>query len=256
MKRFCLVAILMLAAALNVRAAGSLYYNNITITTPPVIDATNFVNEGRIEISTGLPFEFSSVQNFTNRSLMRNGFLDGFLVTGGIFSSFTSGFRFDTAPATDTAPARHPAKSFYNAPLVGNVASNATIYGDYQILVQATNILNRGAIKVSEYGLVSLEGKTVDVSRSVLETGDFGIRTPTLPQGVFDDYWNFGIITNNPFNQFTLANPFTTTYTVFSFPPPYFTNYISLNLASFGTNMLDAREFISELDSNCVCPQL
>ena len=48
---------------------------------------------------------------------------------------------------------------------VGNVASNATIYGDYQVLVQATNIVNHGALKVSEFGLVSLAGKTVDTSR-------------------------------------------------------------------------------------------
>ena len=251
MKRFSLAAILILVVAFSARATSPLYYNNGTVTTPPVIDATNFVNEGRFEISTGLPFEFSSVQNFTNRNLMRNGFLDGFLVTGGIFSSFTSGFRFDTAPVNELAGwNRHPAKNFFNAPLVGNVASNATIYGDFQILVQATNIVNHGAIKVSEFGLVSLEGKTVDVSRSVLETGDFGVRTPTLPQGIFDDYWNFGTNNINPNNQFTLANPFTTPYTVISFPPPYFTNLISLNLAAFGTNLFDAREFISELDSN------
>ena len=109
MKRFSLAAILILVVAFSARATSPLYYNNGTVTTPPVIDATNFVNEGRFEISTGLPFEFSSVQNFTNRNLMRNGFLDGFLVTGGIFSSFTSGFRFDTAPVNELAGwNRHP----------------------------------------------------------------------------------------------------------------------------------------------------
>lgn len=250
MKRFCLTVLSMLAVTVTGWATSGTYYNNITITTPPMVDATNFVNEGRIQISTSLPFEFSNVQNFTNRSLLRNGYLDGFLVVGGLFSG-TSGFRFDTAPVDELAGwNRHPAVNFYNAPLVGNVATNATIYGDYQILVQATNIVNRGAIKVSEFGLVSLAGKTVDTSRGVLATAGFGLRSPTIAEGIYDNYWFFGTNTIVPSQQFTLNFPFTTLYTVIAFPPPYFTNIISLNLSPLGTNSLTAREFITEQGSN------
>ena len=35
-----------------------------------------------------------------------------------------------------------------------------------------------------------------------------------------------------------------------SFPPPYFTNLISLNLSSFGTNSITAQEFINEVGTN------
>jgi len=251
MKRFCLTIFSVLALAAGAHASSSLFYNDATITTPPVIDATNFLNEGRIEISTAQPFEFSSVLNYTNRSLMRNGFLDGFFITGGIFSTFSSGFRFDTAPATDSAPPRHPAANFFNAPLVGNIASNATIYGDYQITVEATNIVNHGAMKVSEFGLVSLAGKTVDNSRGTLATAGFGFRSSTIAEGIYDNYWYFGTNTLIPSEQFTLNFPFTEFYTVIEFPPPYFTNdFQSLTLSTLGTNSLTAQEFIYEAGTN------
>lgn len=252
MKRFCLTFFAVLALAGTGHAASSLFYNNATITTPPVVDATNFLNEGRIEIATAAPFEFSSVLNYTNRSLMRNGFLDGFFVTGGIFSiAGSSGFRFDTAPATDSAPPRHPAANFYNAPLVGNTASNASIYGDFQIIVEATNIVNRGAMKVSEFGLVSLAGKTVDNSRGTLATAGFGLRSPTIAEGIYDNYWYFGTNTIVPSQQFTSIDPFTQLYTIIEFPPPYFTNdFFSLDLSSLGSNSLTAQEFIYEAGTN------
>ena len=250
MKQFCLAVSLMLATAAGVQAAAGTYYNNGLVTTPPVIDATNFVNEGRFDISTGAPFQFSSVLNFTNRSLMRNGFVDGVFVVGGLFSSFSSGFWYDTAPVDEFAPPRRPAANFFNAPLVGNVASNATIYGDYQLVVQATNIVNRGAMKVSEFGLISLAGKNVVLSNGVMQTAGFGLRSPTIPQGIFDNYWFFGTNRLNPSQQFTLNFPFTTPYNVIYFPPPYFTNQFSLSLSTLGTNSLTAQEFINESGSN------
>jgi len=250
MKRYFLTILAVLALTVTGRAASPLFYNNDTITTPPVVDATNFLNEGRIMISTPLPFEFSSVLNYTNRGLMRNGYLDGFLVPGGLFFG-SSGFRFDTAPATDSAPPRHPAASFFNAPQVGNVASNATIYGDYQVVVEATNIVNNGAIKVSEFGLISLAGKTVNNSRGTLATAGFGLRSPTIAEGIYDNYWFFGTNTLVPSQELTLNFPFTQTpYPVIFFPPPYFTNEIFLDLFTLGTNSLAAQEFINEAGTN------
>src|SRR5882672_8620967 len=69
------------------RATDTFYINNGTVTFPPQIDATNFINNGSFDFSlnpTVYPFDTSNTENFTNN--------------GTMFGSV--GFRFDTAPAS------------------------------------------------------------------------------------------------------------------------------------------------------------
>ncbi|HEU5070270.1 MAG TPA: hypothetical protein VFV96_07645 [Verrucomicrobiae bacterium] len=251
LKRYFLAGVMILASSVAGRAADDTYYNGGLVTTPPVIDATNFVNEGVFSIATELPFEFSSVLNYTNRNQMRNGFLDEVFVTGGLLFTGSPGFRFDTAPPTDQSWPRHMAANFYNAPLVGNVATNASIYGDFQLLVSATNIVNHGALRVSEYGLVSLDGKTVDTSRGILQTSGFAERGSTTPEGIFDQYWFFGTNELRPQLQFTALSPYTPFYDVIVFPS-YFTNTIRQPRYTIGagSNGLTSAEFIYQSGTN------
>src|SRR6478735_3591027 len=65
------------------QAADAFWDNSATVTDPPQIDATNFVNSGVIDIFTTLPFETSDTLNYTNSGTM--------IASPGWF--------FDTAPS-------------------------------------------------------------------------------------------------------------------------------------------------------------
>jgi len=192
------LAAAVLTATTPAWAAAPSYVNYGTVTVPPVVDATNFVNYGAFSFSTFTLYDFSNVRNFTNRNLMVNGSLFGLGDLGGLGFAFFggSGFRFDTAPASTGS--RYMAANFFNAPLANNPATNASIYGDYQVLVSATNIVNKGRIAVSEFGLIKLEGKNLDLSRGILQVGALSTRDQLNPEAVFDQYWGEGDTRNTP----------------------------------------------------------
>ncbi len=132
MKQKLFIGLLVLSMArLVLGQASSVYINNGTITSPPSdppqIDATNFINNGEINIAfnsyTGVstvlaqvvflntsiqPFEFSDVLNYTNRGTM----------------SCDTGFVFDTEPSSFGSP--HMASSFGNAN-IGSITSGSAI---------------------------------------------------------------------------------------------------------------------------------
>src|SRR5277367_4033053 len=92
MKQFFISGFLLLALVqLSPAQPSNSYINNGTIlcppSTPPQIDATNFVNNGELSISfstQSAPFDFSYVQSYTNRgTLICN--------TGFIFNNSPSG---------------------------------------------------------------------------------------------------------------------------------------------------------------------
>lgn len=210
-------------------ATSGTVVNNTQIIAPPqpipVIDATNFVNNNLFLVqTTDSPFnstaedifDFSSVENFTN-----NGVMVGY-----------PGIRFDTSPAS--AGSRHWAKNFVNANRILPNGANSGIYGEFFIYVQATNIINRGLISLTnrpvvtfpdyalnilptiinnEYGLISLTGDKVDVSSSGFNIASgfeerqvaftrgagndtVGYQSSALAEGMYDTYWGFG--SNNP----------------------------------------------------------
>lgn len=163
--------------------------------SPPSIDAVRFINFGEFDVETDeFPYDFQNTLYFTNQNVM----------TGGI------GFRFDL---TRPNGSRLPADTFYNAPdsfiytyepgfgFVGGVTIGLVDQSS-QLLVNATNIVNKGFLSGGGNGLLSLKGKNIDLSRSGLEVrpveshgslwevDDNGVRTGFYPDvNIYDVYW-------------------------------------------------------------------
>jgi hypothetical protein len=159
--RFCaLLGLLLARAALGTDA---LYENDAiitypgTVSYPPVIDATNFVNTGTFSINDlSEPYETWNTINYTN-------------IGYGLMSSDV-GFVFDTQT---TGGSHLMAGSFYNA--------NEVDCG-YYFVAWATNIMNPGTVNVpgifttvnlgtgatGVVGLMQFTGQKVDLSRSTL----------------------------------------------------------------------------------------
>ncbi|HVZ16414.1 MAG TPA: hypothetical protein VG897_04810, partial [Terriglobales bacterium] len=132
----------------------------------PQIDAPIFINHGQFNISNyytfstaeglglaqaALPFESSNTRIYTNT----------FLMTGD------PGLRLDRF---DTSAGRSfPADLIVNAPSA-NVDS-ATMFGDWELTLNATNIINRGILAIGESGHLVLDAPdTIDLARSTLTT--------------------------------------------------------------------------------------
>ncbi|HZR15985.1 MAG TPA: hypothetical protein VFE51_01545 [Verrucomicrobiae bacterium] len=140
-------------------ATDSIWVNSGTITFPPQIDASNFVNSGTIDINSSLPFETSSTRNYTNSGTM----------------ICTPGWIFDNA-APNTG-IRKPANSFVNlnegliqsldAGLFGFGGVNASSAS--YLWVSASNLVNKGTLSVGGNGWLRLVGTNVNVARSALE---------------------------------------------------------------------------------------
>jgi hypothetical protein len=250
MNKFLLATAASLALAVNQgwsTADTYTIYGNQTVTVPPTVDATNFVNLGVLSIATVYPFDFSNVQNFTNRNYMNNygGIIGPITPTVGTFSP---GFVFDTAPSG--AGVRKMARSFYNAPMVP--AGIATVYAGTHVVVSATNIVNRGLLEVGTPGLISLEGHKVDIGRSMLQ-----VDRPLLNEGIQDLYRNFGTNRLNPATSFVeatpngLLGPTTPVYQVIY--PPNLTNNTVMSLRDFNfgsSNSVTGTEFTYEGGTN------
>jgi len=184
---------LLLAAAL-VPLAGrgdtiGTWTNGATIFFPPQVDATNFINNGVINISTSSPFDTSNTRNFTN-----NGTMIG-----------SVGFRFDTAPRNSNGQLispRVPAANFHNrvgglvAAVDGPLLNGNS--GSY-LLVEASNIVNQGTLSVGAGGLMHLVGTNVNLGFSgtgvevITPQGSFNDAPTTnmfIPDvAVYDNYW-------------------------------------------------------------------
>jgi len=163
-----------------------LYENFGTVTNVPQIDAVAFANYGDFTVFSVLPYDMQNTRFFTNRGVMFG----------------LPGFRFDYV---DDSGVRRPAESVFNA----NGAEINTLPAQLslesaQLILNATNIVNRGAANASAGGLIRLEGGNVDVSRSGLQIepiigGICGIidETNFFPDlGIFDQYWGLTNVAN------------------------------------------------------------
>lgn len=191
MKR--LFSSILLAAALAPLAGYSetvnTWTNAGTLTFPPQVDATNFINYGIFDIFTSSPFDTSNTRNFTNN--------------GSMFGSV--GFRFDTAPRNNNgqliAP-RRLAANFHNRNGGLISAADSTLLngnsGSY-LLVHATNIINQGILSVGGGGMLQLVGSNVNLGYSglgvevITPQGSFN-QVPTTNDffpdiAVYDNYW-------------------------------------------------------------------
>jgi hypothetical protein len=185
MKRFFASLLLVLGLAGSAVAGISPSYINYgVVTTPPVIDATTFVNLGPFDISlisestnlgtgigtltTGFPFSTRDTLYFTNENTMLG----------------SPGFEFDTVTATG----RHSASSFFNSGTVTGidtpgapfiiVSATAAVQVPFdslplpsQVIVHATNIANQGTMSAGSVGLVQLTGQNVNLANGALFAG-------------------------------------------------------------------------------------
>lgn len=156
-------------------ATDAVFRNFGLLTNTPAIDARGFDNRGTIDLlapppSVGLwsswytVFDSQNTMFFTNRGIM----------VGSL------GFRFDNLTPTALGYQHRPASYITNS---GSISAVDTPYaGEYDFnvygvpigsyfLANATNISNPGSISVGEMGLLSLTGKTVDLSNGSLSAG-------------------------------------------------------------------------------------
>ena len=170
----------LVAGFVSLGGTADLYINDDTLSDPPQIDARAVLNRGTMQfVNLLLPFDTQNTRFFTNA---------GSMIGSG---SEQGGFRLDhTDGATGT---RTPAS-------VINNLQGALLLGDPYLLLDATNIINRGTLQVTAAGLMRLNGQNVDVSSGKLDLGSIGdalnnsdgsaTRTNFIPSaGVTDQHW-------------------------------------------------------------------
>jgi hypothetical protein len=159
-----LLCLLLARAAL---ATIPLYENDAVLnyvipgSPPPIIDATNFVNDNTFTYvnnsNPGLLYEPWNVLNYTNIGYM----------------SANSGFQFDTL-TTNVIP-HQMANSFYNSANPNSTIPNSGEIDCYfQLIVWATNIVNPGTIVMGPSTRMQLTGGSVDLSQSTVTMEGFG----------------------------------------------------------------------------------
>jgi hypothetical protein len=183
MKRILLSALLSVLPS-TLALATTNYINNSTVSIlappqfAPQIDASNFVNNGIFYITNlyntalvqpPMPYQSWNTRNWTNANRMAGD----------------SGFRFDYYDSVGQSNGW--SANFRNA---GNVnPTNANIFGAWYTLVSATNIDNKGTMTVGGPGLMTLNGRALDLTRGTF--GVVGNETNNLA-GVRDLYWGVG----------------------------------------------------------------
>ena len=161
--------------------------------TPPQVDATNFYNSGTWAIATVSPYETANTLTYTN--------------TGGGSMTASPGWEFDLGPATAGSRTAWSSVFFNDNGCTIQAFDGSTILlatvsaGGSSLLVQATNIINKGRLLATPSGQIKLIGSTVNLSRSTLNippiqglgsANDF-FRTNFTPDvSIFDEYWGEG----------------------------------------------------------------
>ncbi|MGE3312950.1 MAG: hypothetical protein AB7O66_23520, partial [Limisphaerales bacterium] len=144
--------------ASGIAAPAPVYENRDTV-AGPVIDAEVFLNRGSFSVASGLqPYDTQNTRHYTN--------FPGATIDG------SGGFRFDLV---DDLGVRSRAESFVNQGLItfgsdsffggggggGAFGFFPVSYNSSWIIVNASNIVNRGGLTVGADGLIRLEGNTV-----------------------------------------------------------------------------------------------
>jgi len=161
MKRFPFLSVLAVLVAFCSGQTALGYVNNGAVTVVPVIDDVTFVNNGLLQISTELPFETQNTLYFTNSGTILANSLAGF---GGFVGGSTDngGVRFEYI--NGSTGYRRPASVIRNE-------QGAGITGRPYVLLNATNIVNRGTFTVPADGLIRLTGQNIDLERGKLDLG-------------------------------------------------------------------------------------
>lgn len=180
-------------------AQTSPVYENRGSVSNPMVDATTFLNRGLFDVSSfDQPYDTQNTRNYTNFA--------------GATISGSGGFRFEFVDGgTGT---RGDASNFANLGSIaftggggfgGFSSGSGSLFSSYSsswIVVNASNILNRGGLSVDSEGLIKLSGSNVSIARSGLRAGE----DPFVPiregnvfgdqysndAGVTDLYWGVG----------------------------------------------------------------
>lgn len=168
MKKLLAVMLTMACIAGSVRAATApLYVNQTFLTTPPQVDAVAFFNQGTIDIFTTLPFYTFNTRFFTNRGLLAGQ--PGWQVDH--VSSFGRG-KMDTFVNQGIMEGQDFGGFFSfvgDDGLIQVVPGGATSVS--YLLVNATNVFNRGLLSVGAGGLMKIQAHNADLSFSGLRSG-------------------------------------------------------------------------------------
>ncbi|MBI1176027.1 hypothetical protein GC207_01155 [bacterium] len=201
----------MWAGASGALATDSIYINHGYVLDAPQIDAAAFYNDGVFSLVETLPFSTMNTMNFTNRGVMTGApgwqidystgagrqMMDNFVNEGTLEGQDFGGFTVITGSGGQSTIISAQSPASY-------------------ILLSATNVTSRGVMNVGPGGLLKINAKKADLSRSAIRSGSalfsgtgisggsdftFNDGTNFIPaQGVFDVYWAVGT------NQALVAN--------------------------------------------------
>lgn len=189
MKWPLLCGLLALPGLLEIHAADAVYQNDGIVnyplyqSTPPDIDATNFINNNTFVINfTAFSFPAYSIYETSDTKYYTN---NGLMVAN-------SGFLFDNRSSVSSS--RTWSANFYNQGTIScgsvdNVEDPYSgllyLFGVYpQCFVAATNIANPGNITVGQEGRIQLAGKYVDLTRTTLKIEGSGAEAGVTGSGV------------------------------------------------------------------------
>lgn len=204
-KTFLQLTVALMAGLGSLKGADAVYQNDGTVSSLdfPQIDAITFINNGWFVATAPLDFayETQSTVNYTNRGVMQA----------------SPGFRFTTVDAAGRRPAavvnNQGEIEGIDTPLSGFivVGANGVIAGSSfftqpasRLILDATNIVNRGLLSAGEGGIIKLTGKNLDLSRGGMRTGVspggleqdlsgvFNTNYHLNSRGIFDYYWASG----------------------------------------------------------------
>ena len=170
-------------------------FNPPPMDSPPVVDATAFINNSTFVdqvFSPNMPYATANTVNYTNYGLL----------------NASTGFRFDTFNTHATTPFYTNAGTLFNAPGAiincGGTDNGSYGYAAFSksrslCLALATNIINRGTIEVGLDGVMSLQGQNVNLFGGLLNMQGFESTTA----GMFPGYWGLGLTPEyNPATSF------------------------------------------------------
>lgn len=230
-----LCALLSLALVRESSAADVVYQNDaiinypVNVPYPPVIDATNFVNNNSFIINFTT---FYNVQQFYETS-------DTLYYTNNGSMMVNSGFNFDTQ--SSVSGTRTMAGNFINPGSIsaGSVNNTGDIFGGLlyfygllpQCLVSATNIVNSGMVDVGVDGLMQFTGHQVDLTYSSLTSE--GGSANAVGSG------SFGADTNGWDPSFALGSTFAQSARIPAAQQLFFANFFQYLVLTNSTSYFD-----------------
>jgi len=239
MKRFIYAVLMLGALARPAMAQLSGYTNFGQVTSPPNIDATNFVNLGLFNFQVSLyenaPFDFSDVATYTNRGVMADD--NGFLFDTASPNQFPFPLRQQAQvvanqnPGQILASVEFPPTSTLNASLfIGSLPPILSVW--------AKNVTNTGIFDVGSTGLITMTGNNLDLRSGTLNVEGLGqlqangvAANGVLVGGMFDEGWAVSSQTN-VINTNTILAPLSTAPYIFQSPSH------TITLATGGTESL------------------